>query len=264
MEDGSANLKVLSRDAVKYIAMLTMLLNHIAHMFLASGTLLKELFEYIGYFTAPTMCYFLVEGYFYTRSKRKYGQRLLLFAIISQLPYSMALRFPNLNMIFTLFCCFLILVARDKIQNQSLCVAVSILLVFVTGFSDWAFFAAIYTIMFANNRNDRKGTMASYGIAYAMFALLNIIQFLYTGSMEADEVAGVVLVKYTPLQAVFHGLLSGMAILVSAAVVLVFYNGKRAERGRNFSKWFFYLFYPGHLLVLWLVRLLLQTAGLGA
>ena len=58
-----SGLQVLNRDVIKYIAMLTMLLNHIAHVFLIRGTLLHEIFEDVGYFTAPVMCYFLVEGY---------------------------------------------------------------------------------------------------------------------------------------------------------------------------------------------------------
>ena len=72
----------MNRDTIKYIAMVTMLLNHISFIFLEPGTLLAELFTAVGYFTAPVMCYFLVEGMGYTRSSKKYGQRLLLFAVI--------------------------------------------------------------------------------------------------------------------------------------------------------------------------------------
>ena len=36
------------------------------------------------------MCYFLVEGFYYTHSRRKYGERLLIFAGISQVPYMIA------------------------------------------------------------------------------------------------------------------------------------------------------------------------------
>ncbi|MDO4615383.1 MAG: TraX family protein, partial [Lachnospiraceae bacterium] len=65
------NPRGLSRDAIKYIAMLTMLLNHIANVFLMRGALLTECLKAIGYFTAPVMIYFLVEGFYYTRSRKK-------------------------------------------------------------------------------------------------------------------------------------------------------------------------------------------------
>ena len=58
--------------------MFTMLLNHIANIFLQTGTWLCEVFIAVGYFTAISMIYFLVEGYDYTRSKKKYFLRLIV------------------------------------------------------------------------------------------------------------------------------------------------------------------------------------------
>ena len=62
-EGGKAPWQILNRDIIKYIAMITMLLNHIATIFLERGTALYVAFIIIGYFTAITMIYFLVEGY---------------------------------------------------------------------------------------------------------------------------------------------------------------------------------------------------------
>ena len=53
----------ISKDSVKLIAIFTMLLNHIATIYMEPGTIIYELFTNIGYFTAITMCYYLVEGY---------------------------------------------------------------------------------------------------------------------------------------------------------------------------------------------------------
>ena len=238
---GKQNRKVLNRDVIKYIAMITMLLNHIAHIFLPVGTPGCELLQDIGYFTAPTMCYFMVEGYAYTRSKKKYGLRLLLFALLSQIPYMMAFDFGNLNMIFTLFFCFLLLTAREKIQNRAVRGLVCAFLVLLTAFSDWAFFAPVFVLLFDRWKGDAKGVLKSYIGCYVFFAALNIISYLNN--------------PYGLPEAIIHGALAGVGILVSALLILVFYNGKRAEHGRNFSKWFFYIFYPGHLLILVLLKM---------
>lgn len=65
----SFDKKPLNQDTIKYIAILTMVLNHAAEIFLQSGTILWELLTATGYFTAISMIYFLVEGYRYTHSK---------------------------------------------------------------------------------------------------------------------------------------------------------------------------------------------------
>ena len=241
-EIAGTGLKVLNRDIIKYIAMLTMLLNHIAHMFLTPGTVLYEVFEDVGRFTAPVMCFFLVEGYSYTRSKIKYGQRLLVFAVISQIPYELAFRYGNLNMLYTLLCCFLILVTMDNIRDWRLRAAVCTALTFASTVGDWSLLAAIYTMLFYYSRGSRKGTAISYGIAYALFVPFQIQNYMY--EVEGDRT----------LYAIGHGLLSGVGILVAAVAVLAFYNGRRAEHGKNFSKWFFYIFYPAHLAVLYLIK----------
>ena len=219
------NMKILNRDLIKYIAMFTMLLNHIAHVFLTSGTVLCEVFEAIGYFTAPVMCFFLVEGYEHTRSKSKYGMRLFIFAAISQIPYALAFRFGNLNMIFTLLCCFLILTAMEKIENTL-----------------FRIIAPLCTILVYNGKGNLRKTAFGYGIVYIMFAFFNVQNDMY--STQGD---------WTVYTAV-HALFSGVGIIAAAVTLLVFYNGKRMERGKNFSKWFFYLFYPGHLLILYLIK----------
>lgn len=115
--------KVLDRGMIKYIAMFTMLLNHISTIFMESGNFLSELFLDVGYFTAIIMCYFLVEGYQYTHSKKKYAYRLMAFALISEIPYCLAftkngiLEFRGLNMIFTLLICFCIILTAEKVKN---------------------------------------------------------------------------------------------------------------------------------------------------
>lgn len=236
----------LNRDTIKYIAMFTMLLNHISHIFLETGSFSASLFEYVGYFTAPVMCWFLVEGYQYTRSKKKYAFRLLLFAVLSQIPFSLAfsygdeIQFIGLNMLFTLFFCFLILAAEENIKNRFLRILVQILLVLATVMCDWPIMAALYTIMFSHTHESKRKAAASFGAAIAIFAffMYQTNSFLYYGT-----------------ELILRTFCSSLGVAAAGIIVLCFYNGKRAKRARTFSKWFFYLFYPGHLLILGLLRM---------
>lgn len=117
----------LTRDAIKMIAMLTMFFNHFSHVFLTAGTYSAEFLKGIGYFTAPVMCYFLVEGFYKTSSRRAYAKRLFVFALVSQVPYFLAFNREAavLNMMFSLLFSFLILcvfrrsVPRGKGQRRS-------------------------------------------------------------------------------------------------------------------------------------------------
>lgn len=236
-------LRVLNRDVIKYIAMFTMLLNHIAHVFLTVGTPLYELLEDIGFFTAPVMCYFMVEGYAYTRSKVRYGLRLLLFAVISQIPFQLVFGQGGFNMIYTLLCCFLLLVVMERVRSLLLREVLGVLLILATIVGDWAVVAPVLTIFLANGRGDRRRTAFGFAAGYVLFSLFNVQRFM---SGEQGE---------WTLYAVTHAALSGAGILAAAVVILVFYNGKRAQRGRNFSKWFFYVFYPAHLFLLYIIKI---------
>ena len=60
---------------------------------------------------------------------------------------------------------------------------------------------------------------------------------------------------FLPAGQVWEAVGCAVPILISAFVILYLYNGRRAARGRTFYKWFFYAFYPAHLLVLGLLRL---------
>ncbi len=240
----SERKKPLNRDAIKYIAMFTMFLNHFSYIFLTQGTFWHDTLTNIGYFTAVTMCYFLVEGYGYTRSKRKYGLRLLGFALLSQLPFMMLtatqgyFRFIGFNMIFTLLLCFLILVVDERIENRWGRVLLKALLLLASCFCDWAIFAPVFTMLFLWAGKDRKRIAVSYMIAAVSFgcASLNAL---------------------SPLD-VLQAAVSALGIVASGICILYLYNGRRAERGRTFSQWFFYLFYPVHLLALGLLRIALM------
>ncbi len=235
----------LCSDAIKYIAMATMFLNHVAYVFLPRDTPLYDIFTYIGYFTAPVMCFFLVEGYRHTRSVRKYGQRLFLFAALSQPPFWLLFRQRRLNMIFTLLCCFLILVVLERVRDMQMRMLLCALLTLVTWVSDWAFVAPVCTYLLAVSWGNRRKMALGYG---AVFLLNFYLKMSYYMEFSGGE----------GLYAASRAALSGLGILAAAVVTLFLYNGERIKRGKTFSKWFFYFFYPGHLFVLYLLEISLH------
>ncbi len=234
--------KGLNRDVIKCIGMLTMLLNHTAHALLTEGTLLYDVFIGIGYFTAITMCYFLVEGYEYTRSKKKYALRLLVFGLLSQVPFMLLSQTPGLNMLFSLLLCFGMLCILDKFEGTWYRELLVVLLFIVSIFTDWPLMAPAFTLLFRWSNKNRGKLLLSYGISIVIFCFLNGTGYLVT------EPVG---------EAVVHVLLESLALVASALVILFFYNGKKSTAAPKFFKWFFYLFYPVHLTVLYVLTLVM-------
>ncbi len=238
--------KPLNRDSIKYIAMFTMLLNHIATIFFTSGTWLFELFLSIGYFTAIAMIYFLAEGYRYTHSKKTYILRLFIFALISEIPYCLAfakngtIEFFPLNMLFTLCICFGILYVLDTIKNKPAKWCLVILGIVLSIFCDWGLLAPIFTLIFAWAKSSECRTKIAFCLSTAIFGAFNFLLGIE---------------KFSPVTNMLYALLNMVGMGMAAICIVFFYNGKRAEKGKAFSKWFFYLFYPAHLLILGILRL---------
>ena len=232
----------LSKDYIKLIAMLTMLLNHIATIYMKPGTIIYELFINIGYFTAITMCYYLVEGYDFTSSKKKYCTRLLLFAIISEIPYYLAFNKFIGNMFFTLFLCFLIIWIEDnnKIKKQYRLVCLFIIII-ISCLCDWGLLAPIFTLLFIWSKDSISKKKCAFLFSAALFGSMNFIAGI--GKCETH---------WNIIRSI--GSISG--IIISALFILYWYNGKRSGRWQKTLKWFFYMFYPLHLLVLGLIRII--------
>lgn len=235
----------LNRDVIKCIAIVTMLCNHIGNIFIEPGTVLFEVMVDIGYFTAITMCYFLVEGYEYTGSVKNYIKRLGIFALVSQLPFQLAfssgkkLEFRGFNMMFTLLLCFLILDVLHRVSSRWKKVGLVLLLTVLCIFCDWSFMAPVFTLLFYWAKKDKKRLAGAYLVAVVLFGFM--------ASRFLGEYRGMAWALF------YLGSISGLVF--SGICIVCFYNGRRMERGRVFSKWFFYVFYPAHLLILGLLRI---------
>lgn len=114
----------LSANFLKTIALLAMTIDHLAWVFVPQFSILGTFMHLVGRITAPIMCFFLVEGFVYTHNRWHYVIRLGLFALIAQIPFSLFLsgkvEYIRLNMIYTLFICFIALCAWESFSSYLL------------------------------------------------------------------------------------------------------------------------------------------------
>ena len=219
-----------------------MLLDHIAWVFSKAfqnyswGFALSFVLRFFGRITAPVMCWFLVQGFVHTSSKKNYALRLLIFAVIAQIPYSLIRTdttvLANLNVIYTLLVSFLMLCVLDsKLERFPKCIIV-IALIALSVFGDWAIFAPVMVFFFYRFKDDRRRLLIFYSIASAMVVAATIIILVLKPYYWWNELWQLGMFLFIPLY--------------------LSYNGQPGSR-HPFHKWFFYCFYPAHLLVLWAI-----------
>ena len=111
----------LSGSTLKYIAIITMLIDHFGAAFFivftsfyagtacfAQADILYQVMRGIGRTAFPIFCFVLVEGLYYTHDVKRYLLRLFAFALVSEIPFDLALsdrilEFGAQNVFFTLF-----------------------------------------------------------------------------------------------------------------------------------------------------------------
>jgi len=153
-----------------------------------------------------------------------------------------------LNMMFSLLFSFLILCVfhgeafrRGKGQLQIAG------LFFLSVFSDWSALAPAFTLLFDRAGQERKKLQKTFLFVTAV-----------VGINEAASVAQTEGVFGVPEGAV-RVLFSMTGPALAGLCILYGYNGERAKKGQQVLKWFFYGFYPLHLLLLWLAARAMGT-----
>lgn len=242
----------LNRNQLKYIAVLAMLIDHVAWAFVPMFSAAGQIMHFIGRFTAPVMCYFVAEGYFYTRNVRKYLLRLGIFALISWLPFAWFELGGDLfesgrfllaqSVIYTLFLGLLALHIWNTAESVYMKIFVVILICILSTVGDWAFFGVLWILFFGIYHGNLKLQIRSYYIVAAV-------------SMSAVILRRIP--KFISGEVPFYTVLWQFGLL-AAPLFLTCYNGERGS-GKTVHKWFFYIFYPVHLLVLCILKYIVFT-----
>ena len=231
----------LSGTALKYIACITMLIDHIGASCIEAGILLPALaagaascggipvstllaadrvLRYIGRLAFPIFCFLAVEGFLHTHDVKKYVRRLLLFGLLSEAPFDLAFfRTPfapqHQNVYWTLALGVLAMAGLKRFEKEN-------------GLPGWQ------GLVWA-------GGCAALALAvntdYHAIGVL-IICALYLTRADRKR------------QCLVGALLFLFELTAPLAFVLVwFYNGQRGACS-PLQKKAFYWFYPVHLLVL--------------
>lgn len=234
----------LNRTIIKYIAIMAMVSDHFAMLFIdqQQNFLLYDLMRGFGRFTAPIMCFFLVEGFFHTHSLHRYLMRLGIFAVISQPCFVLAsdggfdpiALVTHGSMIYTLFVCLLILTILAKVPAGIVQDLLVIGLVLATVTSDWGIFAPAMVLVFYLFRKEPKRMYMAYGLVGALLVAFSVGGNMLAGGAWYQEIWEAGIFAVIPM--------------------LKRYNGQ-AGSSRVFNKWFFYIFYPAHLLALSLIHM---------
>ena len=226
----------LDTDLLKLIAIAAMLIDHIGGAFFPE----VGVFRWIGRLAFPIFCYCLTVGLLYTHDVRKYLTRLGIFALVSQPFYILAFHpvgefwanLTNWNIFFTLF---LSLLGMYGLKERKW----------------WLFALALFTVSWWNF--DYSGTGIQLMLIFylcrqkpALGALLYTLSYLpalWGGSPE------------DPLACHLGPLWISFEFFALLALPLIFF---RTRTGLRIPKWFFYGYYPAHLLAIFLVRTLLH------
>lgn len=239
--------KGLNGANLKHLAIFFMAIDHIGAALIEPGLLQTGLItmqdtEYIlymvlrvlGRFSFPMFCFFLVEGFFHTHDMVKYLQNLLIFAVISEIPFDLALRgrlwdWEHQNVFFTLALGFIAIWIAQALQEK------------------------------CAMQPDKNGTLR-----YQMYILLFVLGLAGIAELiRADYGAvgvAVIYVLYAFKPQKTKGAVWAWVVLTLGNTLEFFcfpfilavkaYNGQRGKQ----NKYFFYLFYPAHLLVLYMMR----------
>lgn len=236
----------MNRTQLKYFVIVAMLVDHIAWAFVPTASPAGQIMHFFGRLTAPTMAFFLAEGYEHTRNIKKYVLRMGLFALLSWIPfvyfefgrlpvgfYEGRLQFiPVQGVIYTLFLGLLAIWLWDKGKCSRRVKILGIAgLCLISMIGDWAAFVVLWSFFFYLYRDSPRKK-------WRAFAIVGLVSWL------PSFVLG-----FLMPEGIWWSTLYNAGIFVAPFLLQRIYNGEPGRKNAM-NKWFFYVFYPLHLLIL--------------
>ncbi|GEM_PF-631236 len=242
---------------LKWIAICLMALNHACVGLTDIGVksyFVNDASWYLSRVAFLIFAYQIAEGMHYTRNRKKYIAYIFLFAIISEIPFdlcfsSAAFDVANQNVLWTLGMAAGAIALAEKWTGKPIWFLLTTLgaMILCTWLcTDYSALGVVTVVSFYYFRNNKIKQLRITAILFCVFCVTDYLHsYAILGTTVADTLANDGFWYLVCLE--LHGLL--------AWPLLKLYNG---QKGKNISKWFFYIFYPGHMLLTYLLCLLLQ------
>ncbi|WP_233549426.1 TraX family protein [Lysinibacillus yapensis] len=221
----------ISSNSLKYIAIAAMFFDHLFAVFLAQDSMEGILSRIPGRIVAPIMCYLIAEGFFYTSDVRRYIKRLVIFAAISHFPYVLYFDLPWWKATSVIWSLALGLIALTVYKSDKISIYFKVPLILFCCMlaipADWNYVAVLWILFFGIFRGNIVKQMIS-------FVLIGLIFHIIPSVMDFGWAR-----------------LNQLGILI-AIPLLVMYKGRRGRKSKAL-KWGFYVFYPLHLILLFIL-----------
>ena len=251
----------LSAAALKYLAALCMLLDHMAVVFpgLFAGLGLPAALDLLprcaGRLAFPIFAYFVAEGCRRTRFFHRYLIRLGVCALVSQAPYTLATGIRGGNVVLTLFLAAAAVWGYERLVKSDYSVTMAALpllgacVLALALNTDYGFPGVLLVFALYLCGEDRKRLLACLGAgAAAIYLVYNPLMGFLSLPALLPEVVQAYLAAALP---------SALLYFLCAEASLLPLSRYRGQLGAQ-NKWFFYVFYPAHLLGLWALGLALN------
>lgn len=236
--------KLFNSNQLKIFAIIAMTIDHLTSVIWPGYETHWYLIvlHLIGRLAAPTMWFFIVEGYHHTRSVKKYATRLFIFSIVSHFAYNFCFGIPFIPFQTTVFnqtsviwplAWGVVAIAIDENENLSRLVKTLLItgICILTFPSDWSCIAVLAIVGINRYRGNLKLQMREI-LVYVFF--YSLVYFLFI-----DKVYGI--------------------LQMGVIIVYPFISRYNGERGNwKGMKWFFYFYYCAHLVACGLIRLALH------
>jgi len=221
MNHDLSKFKCLSGSALKVIAVVSMTIDHVAFYVMAGhlGTQDQRLYDVlrgVGRLAFPVFAFLVIEGFCHTHNILRYMTVLLIFAIFSEIPWYMLGQCDSHNVLFTLLLGLIAVYLTDRIHKDSWLLFIPSLCVAIIASwinTDYSWHGVgLMTVFYLFKKNS---------FPYYLIGLPFLIEYGITG----------------PCIGILTCLL---------------YNGNRGFIHRKWLKYCFYLYYPLHLITIWL------------